>query len=503
MATINPHTTRATGTVLTAAIYNADHQNHITNATNINSELAAVSDINDNTGIIVSSGTGVISGRSLAAGNNIVISNANGVVADPTISLGGITTVDNTIARYNGVAGAIQSSGVVIDDTNNISGVVNITSTGLLSLTNAAAGIITAKQDDSGSALGPILDLFRNSTSPAALDSIGQITFSGNDSAANKTTFAAIDGTIITTTDGSEAGKLNFRIMKAGALVSMVEIDPDFNGIVITSLDPDATAMPGLTLYRNSASPLANDELGIVNFDGKTTTGAARSYATLRTIIDDPTNASEDSRVRIHNRIAGALTQQLDIAAGLVVGAPTGGAKGTGTVNATGLFVNDIKTGWTQGTKVNTTSGTAIDITGIPAGVKQIVVAVRGVSSSGSSALILQIGDSGGVETTGYSSAAADMTDGAVAAVNRTNGFSLEDGGDAADVRHGRLVLTLEDPVANVWSYSSLIGLSNNDIMNIGAGSKALSATLDRLRLTTDGGTETFDAGEINIVYET
>lgn len=41
MATVNPHTTRATGTVLTAAIYNADHQNHITNASAVNVETVA------------------------------------------------------------------------------------------------------------------------------------------------------------------------------------------------------------------------------------------------------------------------------------------------------------------------------------------------------------------------------------------------------------------------------------------------------------------------------
>lgn len=46
MAVINPHTTRATGTVLTAAIYNADHQNHITNANSLNAELVAATAAN-------------------------------------------------------------------------------------------------------------------------------------------------------------------------------------------------------------------------------------------------------------------------------------------------------------------------------------------------------------------------------------------------------------------------------------------------------------------------
>lgn len=43
MATITPHTTRATGTVLTASLYNTDHQNHVTNVTAVNNELGTLS----------------------------------------------------------------------------------------------------------------------------------------------------------------------------------------------------------------------------------------------------------------------------------------------------------------------------------------------------------------------------------------------------------------------------------------------------------------------------
>lgn len=109
MAVINPHTTRATGTVLTAAIYNTDHQNHITNANNLNAELAGVSGVGASTGIIVSNGAAVISGRTLqGTANQISILNANGLAADPVISIAtnpilpGNVTIGGTFATLVG-----------------------------------------------------------------------------------------------------------------------------------------------------------------------------------------------------------------------------------------------------------------------------------------------------------------------------------------------------------------------------------------------------------------
>lgn len=85
MAVINPHTTRATGTILTAAIYNADHQNHITNATNLNVALLAIGGVSLVTGFVVNNGAGIFSGRTLQAGTGIDITNPDGLAGDPTI----------------------------------------------------------------------------------------------------------------------------------------------------------------------------------------------------------------------------------------------------------------------------------------------------------------------------------------------------------------------------------------------------------------------------------
>lgn len=88
MAVINPHTTRAIGTVLTAAIYNADHQNHITNALNLNAELSLIAGVGTASGVIVSNGAGVISGRTITGTlNQLTVADGNGLAANPTLSL--------------------------------------------------------------------------------------------------------------------------------------------------------------------------------------------------------------------------------------------------------------------------------------------------------------------------------------------------------------------------------------------------------------------------------
>lgn len=154
------------------------------------------------------------------------------------------------------------------------------------------------------------------------------------------------------------------------------------------------------------------------------------------------------------------------------------------------------------GTEQASTSGTAIDFTSIPSWAKKISIQFVGVSISGTANIIVQIGDSGGIETTGYLGAAAAMTDAtAVSAANFTAGFGLL-GGSAANVFHGRVVLELEDAANFTWIAAGNVSLSNAAQAQIAAGSKSLSAALDRVRITTSNGTDTFDAGAINILCE-
>jgi hypothetical protein len=146
-------------------------------------------------------------------------------------------------------------------------------------------------------------------------------------------------------------------------------------------------------------------------------------------------------------------------------------------------------------------SGTSVDFTGIPAWAKRITVMVSGISTNGTSVKQVRLGDSGGFESTNYLSAScfSNNATGTVSVANYTDGFALT-GVNASDVQHGTIILTKH--TGNTWICSGNIGFSSGGAFGTVAGTKATSATLDRIQLTTQGGTDTFDAGTVSITYE-
>ena len=167
---------------------------------------------------------------------------------------------------------------------------------------------------------------------------------------------------------------------------------------------------------------------------------------------------------------------------------------GTDTTRAPTASLNKL----TLGTPTVTTSGTTIDVTGIPAGTRRITINFVGVSTNGATALLVQIGDSGGIETAGYTAAAININSATTQA--DTTGFVITQNFVAAQAYHGRVTLELENASAFTW-VATAIGHLTGTASYVASGSKATSAELDRVRLTTVGG-DTFDAGEINVIYE-
>lgn len=144
------------------------------------------------------------------------------------------------------------------------------------------------------------------------------------------------------------------------------------------------------------------------------------------------------------------------------------------------------------------TSGTSIDFTSIPSWVKRITLLLSGVSTNGTSNLIVRIGDSGGISSTGYLGIISN-SNGSVM-TNYGTSFIVGSGVTAAGIQYGKVVLDLV--TGNTWNSESKVGQSGAGVINYGVGGKALSLTLDRIRLTTENGTDTFDAGTVNILYE-
>ncbi len=155
--------------------------------------------------------------------------------------------------------------------------------------------------------------------------------------------------------------------------------------------------------------------------------------------------------------------------------------------------------GISRGTAV-TASGTSVDFTSIPSWVKKITVMFDGVSTNGTSSFLVQLGDSGGIENTGYI-AGSTYSNNTSATTSSTAGYILNYGGFASAATTIQGVLSVNNLNTNTWVASHAVS-GNTGPSVYGGGSKTLSATLDRIRITTVNGTDTFDAGSINILYE-
>jgi hypothetical protein len=177
----------------------------------------------------------------------------------------------------------------------------------------------------------------------------------------------------------------------------------------------------------------------------------------------------------------------------------TGAGAGTTalTIDASGNVSGVIK----SGTTVASTSGTSINFTGIPSTAKRITVMFQGVSTSGTSIPTVQLGTSGGVVTTGYIGTSSQTTDAVVGNAGTLSvGFDIRSA-SAASIRSG--VLTISLISGNTWVASGVVGQTGVTAATTQTGGYiALAGTLDRVRITTVGGTDTFDAGSINILYE-
>ena len=151
----------------------------------------------------------------------------------------------------------------------------------------------------------------------------------------------------------------------------------------------------------------------------------------------------------------------------------------------------------TLSTAVASTSGTSIDFTSLPAWVKKITVAFNGVSTNGTSIIQLQLGTgSTSYTTSGYVGGAwfANITN-----LTVTTGLPISGSNAAARIYSG--LMTLTSMGSNMWAGAGTF-FDTTQNASMGASAVTLGAALTAVRITTVNGTDTFDAGTINILYE-
>lgn len=189
-----------------------------------------------------------------------------------------------------------------------------------------------------------------------------------------------------------------------------------------------------------------------------------------------------------------------DTSGAITVSAPAVAGTNTLTLQAA-TATNSVNT---LGTAVASTSGTAIDFTSIPSWVKKVTVMFSGVSTNGSTAFLIQLGTGATptYTTSGYSSYGVVLAATSMSGAVRTDGFPFGNTSTSTNTYGGSIVLTNVN--ANLWSANGFVA-SAGTVGNgglLGAGSIDLGALLTAVRIRATNGTDTFDAGTINILYE-
>jgi hypothetical protein len=184
-------------------------------------------------------------------------------------------------------------------------------------------------------------------------------------------------------------------------------------------------------------------------------------------------------------------------------------AKGIITAATTGTFSTTPADGSITPTKLSqpitratavTVSGTSVSFTSIPSWARRITVMFSGISTSGTSRPTIRLGTSSGPEATGYTGVTANIGDSSATYSLLSAGFDILQTGGAAIVFYGQM--TICNLSGNIWTCNSSIGRTDDNFFGICAGAKTLAATLDRIVFTTANGTDTFDSGTVNIIYE-
>lgn len=402
--------------------------------------------------------------------------------ADGTQNLGAITN------RIAGVfAGSIDSGSGTLILKGAGSTALTITGANAVFAGTIASGQITANL--TGNVTGNASTVTTNANLTGPITSVGNVT-----SIASGNTYAS------PTFTGTVSGTPTWASNQAITLSTAAQTNVTSLGS-LTSLTMAGTLTVGANTLALASSTVSGTPTWSSNQAITLSTAAQANVTSLGTLTSLTTSGTVTMTAAASKIVPGATSfshrNNADNADNILI-ADNGNTTVRGTLTATGGFVGIP--GITLATEQASTSGTSIDFTGIPAGVKRITVMFSGVSISGVSPMLIQIG-SGSFDTTGYLSGVALVT-GTAGQASSTAGFRLNLVPNASDLHHGQIVLSLERASTNNWVASGLLYRESGTGVILTAGQHALAGAIDRVRITTTAGTDTFDAGLLNISYE-
>lgn len=314
---------------------------------------------------------------------------------------------------------------------------------------------------------------------------IGRLNVTTNVFTVAEGSFAPVDIASAATTDIGAAASPNVRITGTTGITSL--------GTVAAGTRRFVSFAGALTLTHNATSLILPGAANINTAAGDNM--VARSLGSGNWVIESYTRASALPALR------GLITGSgLTVATSRVLGRVTAGSGAIEEIPL-GNAAAALSLGINRGTEQATTSGTAIDFTGIPAGVRRITVMFDNVSFNGSDSASIQLGDSGGIETTGYAGnvgIVAGASAGLITSLASAAGI-IYPGTAAADNCSG--VIQIVNESGNKWLITGQTARNGTAQIYNTIALKTLSDVLDRIRFKVDGASS-FDAGAINIFWE-
>ena len=493
------------------------------------------------TGVTTSTGTGsvVLSTRPTISvtGSGFTLQDATDTTKQANFDLSGLTTGTTYAYTLPAVSGAALATLGNTGSTQTFAGAVGFGAT-----ISATSGLNLTGSTGTTALLGTSATTGTTTIGGASQTgalTLGQSTVSQTVNISNSATASGSTKTINMGTGGLTGSTTNINIGSTAAATN-ISIGAAAVGTVVT-VNGTLTSTGALIASGSVSFPTLTGTIAIGQASSTGTITLGQSTVSQTVNISNATTASGSTNT-INIGASGAAGSTTNIAIGSTAGTSTttlngavtlatalpiasGGTNSTATPTAGGVVygtgtayaINSAGTAgqklisgvagaptWgssiTAGTAVNSTSGTSIDFTSIPSWVKRVTVMFQGVSTSGTSIVQIQLG-TGSVTTSGYLGASSAYAGGSTgSAANLTTGFGVGNFNAATNVRHGALVLN--NISGNIWSCNGTIALSDGAGTGSSAGTISLGGTLDRVRITTVNGTDTFDAGSVNILYE-
>ena len=313
-------------------------------------------------GVLSAASDVTLAGDLTVQGNDIKSSGGTAITLSTTdVSIGGDLTVTGNDVKDSGA-----NTVLTFDGSGNVSLPGNLTVTGthttlntsVTSTTTATENNFVIQSTDDGASASPDLKLWRDSSSPADNDEIGNIFFTGTNSAAEATNYAHILGQITDVTNGTEDGRLTFKTMSAGTLSDRLTINSGSVGIGTTNPNNTLTVVGTLSASGQISGNITGDvtgnaatataletarNIGGVSFDGT----AAIVPTTI--VVADTTNTK--AYLGMFESATGDLLPKTD--ANIFYNASTSRLTVDGSLSASGIIYADAFNSVTGGSTID------------------------------------------------------------------------------------------------------------------------------------------------------